>query len=252
MRIAGIIPARYQSSRLPGKPIAKIGSKSIIQRVYESVTASSLDEVFIATDHHQILEHAREIGMNAVMTSPETATGTERCHEAIGQINQYFDCLINIQGDEPFIQPQQIDQIVHTFQNNPSTQIVTLGKKIEQQEDLMSPVVVKVVFNQQLRALYFSRSPIPYLRDESLAQWHLHFNFYKHIGIYGYKTKTLEELIKLPHSVLEKAESLEQLRWLDHGYPIHVIETAYESFGIDTQQDLDKANEYIQTQNTER
>lgn len=248
MRIAGIIPARYQASRLPGKPLAKIGSKSIIQRVHEKVSASFVDEVFIATDHNQILEHANETGMNAVMTSPHTATGTERCHEAMDQINQNFDGLINIQGDEPFIQPEQIDQLVQAFKTNPSTQIVTLGKRIEEQDELMSPAVVKVIFNQQNQALYFSRSPIPYLRDESLSQWHRHYAFFKHIGIYGYQTKALNELVGLPHSDLEKAESLEQLRWLDHGYPIQVIETAYDSFGIDTQQDLEKANALIQPQ----
>lgn len=244
MECIGIIPARYSSTRFPGKPLAMIGGKSMIRRVYEQASlSSSLSQVVVATDDHRIFDHVADFG-HVVMTGMHHQSGTDRCHEALVKLNQDgkykpTDCVINIQGDEPFINPLQIDNIASILTNH-DHQIASLYKRLENQVDLDNPNVVKVVFDNTGRALYFSRSPIPFCRgkqpEETPTQW-LHF---KHLGLYGYRINILEELVSLPLGRLERAESLEQLRWLEHGFQIHLNETQHEGIAIDTPDDLKK------------
>ncbi|MFD2970079.1 3-deoxy-manno-octulosonate cytidylyltransferase [Sphingobacterium bambusae] len=238
MKIIGIIPARYASSRFPGKPLADIGGKSMIQRVYEQVKGcASLAEVVVATDDQRIEEHVRSFAGNVIMTSTEHESGTDRCAEVVSKING-FDVAINIQGDEPFINPLQIDLLCSLF-NDPKTDIGTLIKKIDKQEDLFSENTPKVIVGSEQQALYFSRQTIPFLRGIPNAEWLRKHNFYKHIGVYGYKTAVLQEITRLPISSLEKAEALEQLRWLENGYRIRVAETAYDTVAVDRPEDLE-------------
>ncbi len=238
MKIIGIIPARYASSRFPGKPLVDIGGKSMIQRVYEQVKGcASLAEVVVATDDQRIEEHVRSFAGNVIMTSSKHESGTDRCAEVISKING-FDVAINIQGDEPFINPLQIDLLCSLF-NDPKTDIGTLVKKIDKQEDLVNENTPKVVIGTKQEALYFSRQTIPLLRGIPSAEWLRQHNFYKHIGIYGYKTSVLQEITRLPISSLEKAEALEQLRWLENGYRIRVAETAYDTVAVDRPEDLE-------------
>ncbi len=240
MKVLGVIPARYQSSRFPGKPLVKIGDRSMVQRVYDRVQAASLiDEVIVATDHQEIFEHLTSSDCAVVMTSESHQSGTDRVAE-VAQKYSDFELIINIQGDEPFIHSSQINAIVEPFLRNASTQIVTLARKINEPEALFSPHVVKVLFDAQHNAIYFSRQPLPYLRDIKQAEWLQHHNFYQHIGLYGFKRKTLLEITQLPQSKLEKAESLEQLRWLEHQYPIQIAITDQASYGIDTPEDLER------------
>ncbi|MCX6247088.1 MAG: 3-deoxy-manno-octulosonate cytidylyltransferase [Bacteroidetes bacterium] len=240
MKILGVIPARYGSSRFPGKPLADIQGKPMIRRVYEQAKKCRLlDDLIIATDDERIVSCVRSFDGNVMMT-PETLTsGTERCDFVVRNIRggSGFDVVINIQGDEPFINPLQISQLAGCFLSG-DVVIGTLVKKITRQDELFDPNVVKVVFDDHFKALYFSRHPIPFLRGVEQADWLKHAGFFKHIGIYGYRTRTLETITQLPGSMLEKAESLEQLRWLGNGYPIHVKETDYESVAIDTPGDL--------------
>lgn len=244
MKIIGLIPARYASTRFPAKSLADIGGRSMIQRVYEQARKSSLlHQVVVATDNEQILEHVKQFGGNACMTGEHHASGTDRCFEALTLQREKYDYVINIQGDEPFVQPAQIDLLAGLL--NGKTEIATLVKAIEDPEQLFNPNVVKVVFSKNMNALYFSRSTIPHLRSVPAEKWFTAHPFFKHLGMYAYRSDILQQLTKLPVSPLEKAESLEQLRWLENGYSITVAETKTETIGIDTPEDLAKAITYL-------
>ncbi|MCK5856265.1 MAG: 3-deoxy-manno-octulosonate cytidylyltransferase [Bacteroidales bacterium] len=241
MKILGVIPSRYASSRFPGKPLASIGNKTMVQTVYAQATKSKLlDAVYVATDHPLIEAHIKGFGGNVMMTSENHRNGTERIFELLSSISEEYDAVVNIQGDEPFIQPEQIDLLCEAI-SQPSVDIATLAKKITLEEELFSPDVVKVIFNKEHKATYFSRQAIPYIRSVSQNQWMSKFDFFKHIGLYAYKTKVLKELVELIPSLLEQAESLEQLRWLEADYNIYISETEMETFGIDRPEDIEKA-----------
>ncbi|MEQ9231643.1 MAG: 3-deoxy-manno-octulosonate cytidylyltransferase [Cyclobacteriaceae bacterium] len=237
-KIIGIIPSRYASTRFPGKPLADIGGKPMIQRVFEQASkSSSLAEVIVATDDERIQECVLGFGGKVAMTSPDHTNGTERCAE-VAETNS-ADYYINIQGDEPFIHPEQIDTLAAILDG--STQLGTLVKKITDPSLLDNPNTMKVVLKKNWEALYFSRNCVPFVRDAEKKDWLYHHTFYKHIGIYAYRADVLSEITKLPQGLLEKAESLEQLRWLENGYTIKVAETEHESMGIDTPEDVDRA-----------
>nr|WP_295930519.1 3-deoxy-manno-octulosonate cytidylyltransferase [uncultured Dyadobacter sp.] len=239
MRILGIIPARYASTRFPAKALVDIGGKSMIQRVYEqSSKATQLARVIVATDDERILEHVLGFGGNAVMTSQEHQSGTDRCFEALTQTAEQYDYVINIQGDEPFISPEPIDHLATVL--NGETELATLVKVIDHDEILFNPNVPKAVLNKRHEVMYFSRQTIPYLRNAETADWLRTHVFYKHIGIYAYRADVLSEITKLPVSALEKAEALEQLRWLENGYAIRAVITSDDSHGVDTPDDLDR------------
>lgn len=248
MKFIAIIPARYASTRFPAKPLALLGGKPVIQRVYEQV-ASVMDEVFVATDDERIQQAVEAFGGRAVMTRPDHKSGTDRCYEAYQKIGQKCDVVINIQGDEPFIQSSQIRALQACFDDE-TTQIATLVKPFTPADGLaalQNPNSPKVVVSDDGRALYFSRSVIPYLRGIAQDEWLSSHTFYKHIGLYAYRVETLGEITRLPQSTLEKAESLEQLRWLDHGYVIRVGQSNVETIGIDTPEDLARAEEFLKT-----
>lgn len=239
MRILGIIPARYASTRFPGKPLVDIGGKTMIQRVYEQALQSRmLNEVVVATDDERILLHVRTFGGRAILTASNHQSGTDRCAEVAEKLPG-FDVLVNIQGDEPFINPQQIDIVCKCFDSE-ETELATLVKKIHTSEELNNPNSPKVILNTNSEAIYFSRTAIPYLRNIEASEWLNAFTFYKHIGIYGYKADTLQAITKLQVSPLEKAEALEQLRWIENGYKIKVAITDIENQAIDTPEDLKK------------
>lgn len=236
--IVGIIPARYASTRFPGKPLANIAGKPMIQRVFEQAQQCDLlDRVIIATDHSEIKETALKFTQDVIITSPDHSNGTERCAEVAANIEA--DHYLNIQGDEPFIDPRQISLVCETLRAG--ARIATLKLKIEDWQDLQDPNLVKVVTDQQGKALYFSRNPIPYHKGLALEQWLQQQAYFKHIGLYGFDRSTLLEVVKLPPADLEIAESLEQLRWMANGYEIHVGETNIESTGIDVPADIDRA-----------
>jgi 3-deoxy-manno-octulosonate cytidylyltransferase (CMP-KDO synthetase) len=238
--ILGIIPARYASTRFPGKPLVDIGGKSMIQRVYEQVKKSKLiTDVIVATDNQQIFDHVTQFHGRVRMTKENHVSGTDRCYEALTLQKAQFDYVVNIQGDEPFIQPEQIDLLAGLLDGK--TEIATLVKKIEDPEQLVNPSVVKAVVALNGEALYFSRSTVPHIRNTPEKDWLNKHTFYKHIGMYAYRTDVLKKLTSLPVSQLEKAESLEQLRWLENGFRIKVAETKTETIGIDTPEDLHKA-----------
>jgi 3-deoxy-manno-octulosonate cytidylyltransferase (CMP-KDO synthetase) len=240
MRILGIIPARYASTRFPAKALADVAGKPMIQRVYEQAKkASSLHRLVVATDHPLILETVKQFGGNVCMTDEGHASGTDRCYEAYALQKEKFDYVINIQGDEPFIQPEQFDLLAGVLQDH--VEIATLAKRITDGAAVSNPNTVKVVFSQQGFALYFSRSAIPHIRGVEPEHWVNRHAFYKHIGMYAYRADILEKLTQLPVSDLEKAESLEQLRWLENGFMIKVKETRHETIGIDTPEDLMRA-----------
>ncbi len=246
MNFIGIIPARFGSTRFPGKPLIDISGKTMIQRVYEQAKkATSLTAVYVATEDERIERHVLGFGGKVIMTSPHAKTGTDRCLEAYEkQLN--FDIaidniIINIQGDEPFIDPLQIDLICNCF-NDDKTEIATLTKKISTIEELQNPNVVKLVKSKNGEALYFSRQAIPFIRDFEQNKWIENSDFFKHIGIYAYKASVLKKISLLPISILEKAESLEQLRWLENGFAIKVAETTLESISIDTPEDIKNLN----------
>jgi 3-deoxy-manno-octulosonate cytidylyltransferase (CMP-KDO synthetase) len=247
LHFTGIIPARYASTRFPGKPLALIGNKSMIQRVYEQVS-KSLDNVFVATDDERILKAVTGFGGKAIMTSTEHSSGTDRCSEAITKIDEVnkikTDIVINIQGDEPFIKPEQIDLLKSCFEDE-SVDIATLICRAETSEDVFSPNQIKVVLNVRGDALYFSRAHIPYLRDVEMKEWHLKHNFYKHLGIYGFKKDILKEVTLLSRSSLEIAESLEQNRWLENGYSIRTAITKWDSVGIDSPEDIERTKLFL-------
>jgi 3-deoxy-manno-octulosonate cytidylyltransferase (CMP-KDO synthetase) len=238
--ILGIIPARYGSTRFPGKPLIDIGGKSMIQRVYEqSLKSSSLKKVIVATDDERIAEHVINFGGEVAITSPTHQSGTDRCAEVLQKEKGEFDIVINIQGDEPFIDPAQIDLLAACF-SDAEIDIATLVKKLIREEDIRNPNIVNAIMNKRNEAIYFSRSPIPYRRNPE-AQ----ISYFKHIGIYGYRADALMEITKLPLGNLEKAESLEQLRWVENGYRIGVKETTMESLSIDTPDDLKHVEKYL-------
>lgn len=240
MKILGIIPARYASTRFPAKALADVLGKSMVQRVYEQAKKSAtLTQVLVATDDNRIYDHVKGFGGEVVMTAPHHPSGTDRCFEALKKSAGNVDFIINIQGDEPFINPGQIDLLASVL--SPETELATLVKKIDSEEVLFNPNSPKVVLNQKGEALYFSRSPIPYLRGVPEKDWLTTGLFYKHIGIYAYRIDILESITRLTTSSLENAEALEQLRWLENGYKIKVAITEHESFGIDTPEDLEKA-----------
>jgi 3-deoxy-manno-octulosonate cytidylyltransferase (CMP-KDO synthetase) len=239
MNILGIIPARYASTRFPGKPMVDIAGKSMIQRVYEQAKkCTSLTEVIVATDDDRIFAHVTGFGGVAVMTASDHQSGTDRCAEVALQHPQY-DVIINIQGDEPYIDPEQITKVAACF-TSADVQLATLIKKIQSLDELNNPNSPKVIINKLAEAIYFSRAPLPYLRGHQPGEWLNHYTYFKHIGIYGYRADVLQQVTKLPVSSLEKAESLEQLRWIENGYRIKVAETELETHAIDIPEDLDK------------
>jgi len=244
MKVLGIIPARYASTRFPGKPLVDIAGKSMLQRVYEQAKkCGSLTEVIVATDDQRIFAHVMQFGGLVMMTSNQHQSGTDRCAEVAAKYPEY-DVIINIQGDEPFIEPEQIARVANCF-NETGTQLATLIKKINTTEELYNFSSPKVIINKQWEAIYFSRSAIPHVRGEEPQRWLYHNIYYKHIGIYGYRADILQQITKLPVSALEKAESLEQLRWIENGYRIKVAETELETYAIDTPQDLEKLIENL-------
>jgi len=239
MNILGIIPARYASTRFPGKPLVDISGKTMIQRVYEQAKkCSSFADVVVATDDDRIFDHVLAFDGKAVMTSAEHQSGTDRCAEVASKHPEY-DIIINIQGDEPYIDPEQITKLAACF-NDPGTQIATLVKKIHSVEELHNANSPKVLINKLSEAIYFSRSPLPHIRGQEPQNWLNYYTYFKHIGIYGYRADILQQITKLPVSPLEKAESLEQLRWIENGYKIKVAETELETVAVDTPEDLNK------------
>lgn len=246
MKTIAIIPARYASTRFPGKPLAILGGKPVIQRVYEQVT-TVLDEAYVATDDERIYNKVQEFGGRVVMTSTNHKSGTDRIEEAVQKIGTDADIIINVQGDEPFIHPSQIEALIKCF-DDPTTQIATLGKPFDNDADISlldNPNSPKIVVDNNSFALYFSRSVIPFIRGVEHNQWLGKYPFLKHLGIYAYRTQVLHEITRLPQSSLELAESLEQLRWLQNGYRIRVGTTNIETVGIDTPEDLQRAEDYL-------
>lgn len=238
MRTIGIIPARYESSRFPGKPLADIEGKSMIQRVYEQVKGcAGLSEVIVATDDARIEEHVRSFAGNVIMTSSTHQSGTDRCAEVVSKISG-FDIAINIQGDEPFISPLQIELLSNLFQDS-TTEIGTLVKKIDHPKDLFNESIPKVVVNSKNEAMYFSRQTIPFQRSVTQNEWLSNHIYFKHIGIYGYTVDVLREITTLPVSSYEKAEGLEQLRWLENGYRIKIAETEFDTIAVDHPEDVE-------------
>ena len=240
MKVAGIIPARYASTRFPAKPLADIGGQSMIERVYHQASqCKSLDQVMVATDHQKIYDHVKKKGIEVYMTSPNHPSGTDRCFETLTLVNKKFDYIINIQGDEPFIAPAQIDLLASMLDGK--VQLATLKKKILDSSDLENTNIVKVITNKSNEAIYFSRKPLPCIRNIAVPLWLTHHTYYKHIGLYAYRADVLKEIVHLPISSLEKAESLEQLRWIENGYRVQVRQTEQETISIDTPEDLSRA-----------
>ena len=243
MKFIGLIPARYTSTRFPGKPLALLNGKPVIQHVYEQA-AKVLDAVYVTTDDERIYNKVLAFGGKAVMTSTEHHSGTDRIEEALEKVGGDFDVVVNIQGDEPFIAQSQIETLCQCFVDK-ATQIATLGKPFECIEAAENPNSPKIVVDNRGYALYFSRSIIPFVRGTERQDWLSKYPFLKHLGIYAYRTNVLKEITKLPQSSLEQAESLEQLRWLQNGYRIKVGLTDVETVGIDTPDDLQRAEEFI-------
>ncbi len=247
MRFLAIIPARYASTRFPGKPLADMDGKPMIQRVYERVS-EVISNVYVATDDTRIEEAVKSFGGNVVMTSDKHKSGTDRCYEAFTKVGNENDIIINIQGDEPFICKEQIEALMHCFDSE-DVQIATLVKPFRPDDDfetaLFNANSPKVVVNKNMEAMYFSRSIIPYMRGKHFSEWLTNHTYYKHIGMYAYRADVLKEITSLPQSSLEIAESLEQLRWLENGYKIKVGITNQETIGIDTPEDMEKAIEFL-------
>lgn len=249
MKFVAIIPARYASTRFPGKPLAMLGGKPVIQRVYEQVT-TVLPDAVVATDDERIFRAVEAFGGRAVMTSAEHRSGTDRCYEAYCKLNRAYDVVINVQGDEPFIQPSQIESLMRCF-DRPTTDIATLVRPFAAADGLTAlenPNSPKVVIDSESCALYFSRSVIPYLRGVERSEWLTRHTFYKHIGLYAFRAGVLATITALPPSPLEKAESLEQLRWLENGYRVGVGISDVETIGIDTPEDLVEAEAFLKRQ----
>ncbi|NOR88083.1 MAG: 3-deoxy-manno-octulosonate cytidylyltransferase [Bacteroidales bacterium] len=238
MKILGVIPARYASSRFPGKPLADIKGKSMIRRVYEQASkVSSLSSVVVATDDERIYNHVKTWGGEVMMTSTDHVSGTDRAYEVLSKQSEFFDVLVNIQGDEPYIDPSQIEKVTESFVNK-EIQIASLAKKITSKEELFSPNSVKVVIGENGQALYFSRAVIPFLRGVKEQDYLSQGEFFKHLGLYAYRTDILKEICHLKVSKLEKAEFLEQLRWLSAGFKISMGITTLEAMAVDTPDDL--------------
>jgi 3-deoxy-manno-octulosonate cytidylyltransferase (CMP-KDO synthetase) len=242
--ILGLIPARYASTRLPGKPLVDLGGQSMIERVVRQARQANLSRVVVATDDERILHHVQDFGGEAVLTRSDHPSGTDRLWEAFQQLGAPAEvrCIVNIQGDEPFIHPAQINALADLFQNQATAPaIATLVKPVVSEEELFSPHLPKVVLNQHQQALYFSRHPVPYQRQHAPTDWLQHHRYLRHLGLYAYQPTVLQQLTQLPVSPLEAAESLEQLRWLEAGFIIQCAETELEAFGIDTPEDVEKA-----------
>lgn len=245
LKIVGIIPARYASTRFPGKPLVDIAGKSMIKRVYEQAKKSaSLSDVIVATDDTRIEQHVQAFGGKVVMTSNLHQSGTDRCFEAIKVLSEQVDVVVNIQGDEPFIHPGQIDEIASCFKT-PGVQLATLIKRVSSSEELFNVNIPKVIINKQKEAICFSRQTIPHIRGKKEEEWLKQYTFYKHIGIYAYQAAILGEITSLQPSSLEIAEGLEQLRWIENGYKIKVELTDYESVAIDVPEDLKKLTKFL-------
>ena len=243
MKFIAMIPARYASTRFPGKPLAMLGGKTVIERVYEQAVGA-LGEAYVATDDERIFNAVTAFGGKAVMTSTSHRSGTDRIEEAVTAIQAACDVVINIQGDEPFVERSQIETLCQLF-DDPATQIGTLGKRFETMEAADSPNSPKIVCDNRGFALYFSRSVIPFVRGKEHNDWLGHYPYLKHLGIYAYRRHVLREITQLPPSPLEQAESLEQLRWLENGYRIRVGVTDVETVGIDTPDDLKRAEAFL-------
>lgn len=243
MNFIGIIPSRYQSTRFPGKSLADICGKTMIQRVYEQA-AKAMADVWVATDDERIVAEVKRFGGNVVMTSTEHRSGTDRCAEAACKVTEQtgksYDVVVNIQGDEPFMQPHEIELIQDCFTSSPDTQIATLIQPILKNEDIFKPVMVKVILDKDSNAIYFSRAPIPHIFGVDESKWLESYPFYGHVGLYAYRFSTLQELANLSEVLVEKRESLEMLRWLENGYKIKTNITDSDNFGIDTPEDLAK------------
>lgn len=249
MKCLAIIPARYASTRFPAKPLAMLGGKPIIERVYTQVRRA-VEDVVVATDDERIYDAVCSFGGRAVMTSTEHQSGTDRCYEAMTKVGGDYDVIINVQGDEPFIQPEQIESLVACF-DDPATDIATLVKPFSESdgiEALENPNSPKVVITRDMKAIYFSRSVIPYMRGVERQEWLTKHTYYKHIGMYAFRSRTLGEITRLEQSSLELSEKLEQLRWLENGYRIGVGITDIETIGIDTPDDLRRAEAFLAAQ----
>ena len=237
--ILGIIPARFASSRFPGKPLIEILGKSMIQRVYEQAKKSTLlSDVIVATDDERIFKHVESFGGKAVYTKESHPSGTDRCFEALQNFNSNFDYVINIQGDEPFIDPSQIDLLCEVCDGH--TELATLMIEVDSHEVLFDMGEVKITLNKNSEALYFSRMVIPFIKGKAQEEWHLHHTYYRHVGMYAYRNDVLEQITKLNTSSLENAESLEQLRWLENGFKVKCAVTHFDSHCIDTPEDIEK------------
>lgn len=238
--IVALIPARYASTRFPGKPLIEIEGKTMIRRVYEQASKSKLvDEVVVATDDDRIAEHVKAFGGKVVITRADHPSGTDRCYEALTLLDKPYQYVINIQGDEPFIDPEQIDELAAVLQSG-EVELATQMIAIDSEALLFDRGEVKIVLNTNNEALYFSRMPIPFIKGVPESDWHKHHTYYRHVGMYAYRRDVLEQLTRLPVSALEKAESLEQLRWLEHGFKIKCVPTKFDSHCIDTPEDVEK------------
>jgi len=236
--IVGIIPARYESSRFPGKPLIDIKGKTMIQRVVERAQQSKLiSDVVVATDDQRIYDHVYALGVKVVMTSSDHPSGTDRCYEALTKLDTSYQYVINIQGDEPMLEAAQIDELASVLKEG-NVELATQIATVDDTETLWSEGEVKVVLNERSEAMYFSRSVIPYIKGKPKGEWYLHHAYWRHVGMYAYRADVLEKLTKLPLASLEKAESLEQLRWLQAGFAIQCVPTKYNSYCVDTPEDL--------------
>lgn len=247
MKVVGIIPARYNSTRFPGKPLALIKGKTMIRRVCEQAWKSKLDAVVVATDDVRIADEVMGFGGQYVLTDPNHRSGTDRCREALDLLERQYDAVVNVQGDEPFIDPAQINQVIDLIGRD-DTQLASLAKRISDSDELFSPNTVKVVMNEKGNALYFSRNPIPFVRNTDREAWLAKGVFFKHIGIYAYKAETLRQIAEMKPTPLEVSESLEQLRWLENGLDIRMGVTGSANVSIDTPHDIEKAEHFFQNQ----
>lgn len=243
--IAGIIPSRYASTRFPGKPLIDLNGKSMIQRVYEQASLSKyLDKVVVATDDKRIADHVNFFGGNVVMTSPDHSSGTDRCREALHLLKEKYRYVINIQGDEPLINPGQIDELAAMLSDD-SIELATQMIKVKTGDELFNTNEVKIVLNSNNEALYFSRQPIPFIKDVDEERWHLHYQYYRHVGMYAYRADVLDKITQLPVSSLERVESLEQLRWIENGFSVKCVLTEFESVSVDTPEDAERIKELL-------
>ena len=246
MNTIAIIPARYDSTRFPGKPLAKIGGKTMIERVYrQAEKATRVNEIIVATDDERIKQEVERFGGKVVMTGSHHINGTERCAEVMESAYINADIIVNIQGDEPFILPEQIDELVKCFDDE-NAEIATLVKKADNEELLNYSGEVKVVYDIEKYAMYFSRQTIPFIQKTAKENWLEKQAHYLHVGIYGFRDYILNDIVKLPESKLEKLESLEQIRWLENGYKIKLGFTTHTSMAVETPEDLIAAEAYFQ------